>query len=252
MQATLIFYMSTSRGERKILGNLLINTFVLILSSDFAAKRQQVAKTSEQLSRQQLFAQHDAKNLAQFISLLDEQIRQVRDDQDRLALFDHIHNSMPVVVERARRLHPRSMASRDSDDVVNLELHAWMKNLSSALGLKIFVHGDDVEYHGAEKPLYEALKNVLENFQQHTTAPHSIDVQLMREQDNIMFRILAEKPDNLQLPPAERMFEPFYSTSKSGMGLGLYLARSALAEISGTIHLVTENNHYGFLISVRQ
>jgi signal transduction histidine kinase len=249
MQTILNFYPASSRGEQRILCDLLINTYMLIISSDFSARRRQISKTTEQLSRQQLFAQHDAKNLAQFITLLDEQLAQSDRDSDKLQLLDHIKTSMPVVVERARRLNPKSAMTDHDLGKASLELSRWLSNLARALNIQLEVQGD-VRYVGPEQALYEAMKNVLENFRQHTSHNPIVHARLEHDHGNLSILILSDKSEDMQLPPVERMFEPFFTTSKSGMGLGLYLARTALAKLSADIHFHTTEGQYGFLIHI--
>ncbi|CAN8139190.1 hypothetical protein THIOSC15_1300008 [uncultured Thiomicrorhabdus sp.] len=46
------------------------------------------------------------------------------------------------------------------------------------------------------------------------------------------------------------MFEPFWTTSESGLGLGLFLARELLKQVSGEIKFQQGSQHFGFILSL--
>jgi len=251
LKANFVFFRPAVRGEKKILTDLVIQTFVLIVSSDFSVKRQQVLEIRERLSRQQLFGQHDANNLVQFLTLLNEQLDLAVSDSDRLSLFQRIKPMMPVVMVRADRFKRDTQTQIRAADSMDIQLRAWLVKLAAALDIPVEIAGDTT-YHGKEAPLTEALKNILENFKQHQQLSVPVQIQLTQLAETIEIRILANKPQHFDLPPAERLFEPFYTTSDSGMGLGLYLARLSLNEIGGAIQLLQEAASCGFIIRIQQ
>jgi len=249
LKAALTFYRLVARGEKKLLTDLLIQTFVLILSSNLTSKQQQVRNTRERISRMQLFGQHDLKNLVQFLTLFHEQLELSDTDQKKLSLFDRIKAQMPVVINRAERVNPNRVGQ--TDNIRKVDLDDTLTQLAKAHGLTLTIKGS-ATYEGSVRHIREALNNVLENFRQHHDVATDIYANIEQSPQDISISIYTNKPDDLELLPASRMFEPFFTTSKSGMGLGLYLARLALSEINSTIKLLQEDDCYGFQINLSQ
>ncbi len=47
---------------------------------------------------------------------------------------------------------------------------------------------------------------------------------------------------------SERLFEPFWTTSQSGMGLGLFLTRELLQKVGGTVAFYQTEDTLGFKV----
>jgi len=89
----------------------------------------------------------------------------------------------------------------------------------------------------AEPPLRRAIVNVLQNAIQHAPADSVIDIRLAADpEDPRLWRIeIGDRGPGI--PPARReaVFEMFVTTRPEGTGLGLFMARAAVAHCGGTI-----------------
>jgi two-component system sensor histidine kinase PilS (NtrC family) len=80
--------------------------------------------------------------------------------------------------------------------------------------------------------LEQILWNLLRNAWRYCTRqPGSIRVRLSALADRVDIDIINDGP-GIPAETRTRLFEPFYTTSKQGTGLGLYIARD-LAEVNG-------------------
>jgi signal transduction histidine kinase len=88
----------------------------------------------------------------------------------------------------------------------------------------------------SEPPLRRAIINVLQNAIQHAPAESTIDIQIsdMGNPRNWTLDICDRGPG---IPPGmrEAVFEMFITTRPEGTGLGLFMARAAIANTGGTI-----------------
>ncbi len=86
-----------------------------------------------------------------------------------------------------------------------------------------------------------ALKNVIENAFNFANTVSTVDVTIEKENSIITVSVTNEGP-TIPSDIVERIFEPYFTTSKSGSGLGLYLSRTVLNSIGGEVKLLRSEN----------
>jgi C4-dicarboxylate-specific signal transduction histidine kinase len=91
---------------------------------------------------------------------------------------------------------------------------------------------------GSKIDLQEALLNVLMNAMDalngRVVPDRQIVVRTSRDEDRIRIAV-RDRGAGLVAGTEQRIFEPFFSTKESGMGMGLAVARSLLGHHHGTI-----------------
>lgn len=230
--------------------NLVLQTFFNILEQDMILKEEQVTSTQKRLERYQMFVQHEIKNIAQFINLLSTQVARIEADEDKIRLANRLKNTLPAMAQRAQKtiqtMKDPSLSSANNStfevaEVVNEVVHMY------DLPCKVI---GSAEVTMRRELLLEIFKNVLGNFRDHS-AGNDLTVYVA---DNAQPNIVEVQIQNRNVPGVmlqpERMFEPFWTTSESGLGLGLFLARELLKQIAGEIKFQQTSQHFGFVISV--
>jgi len=241
MQFDLTIWLPRYYGERSGSLDLIVLTFIQILKQDVEHKQAEILQSQKRLERYQLFVQHEIKNIAQFIQLLSEQVVQLDQDADKIRLLDRLKNTMPVMAQRASNTLQK----------MQQPLHEFYGSeevgLESVIEEVLFMYELDADLSGkaqvmmARPVLLEVFKNILGNYRDHdlTDQQITISIESSDEQSTIVVieSVLAVKNSVLN---SERLFEPFWTTSESGMGLGLFLTRELLKQVGSEI----EFSHY--------
>jgi C4-dicarboxylate-specific signal transduction histidine kinase len=95
------------------------------------------------------------------------------------------------------------------------------------------------------------FKNILGNYRDHPIGDCPLRIEINENNEGVQVRInscLQKEDARLK---SERMFEPFWTTSKSGMGLGLFLTRELLKQVGGEIGFEQHEKKMSFKITLR-
>ncbi|BBP46725.1 hypothetical protein THMIRHAS_20980 [Thiosulfatimonas sediminis] len=230
--------------------NLVLQTFFNILEQDILLKEQQVTSTQKRLERYQMFVQHEIKNIAQFISLLSTQVERIESDEDKIRLVARLKKTLPTMAERAQKtIQTMKDPSLSKEKQTTFDVTEVLKEVVQMFDLPCKVLGS-AEVVMRRELLLEVFKNVLGNFRDHNVGNElTIYVADNAQPNKVEIQIQNRNIPGLMLHP-ERMFEPFWTTSASGLGLGLFLARELLKQVAGEIKFHQTSQHFGFVISV--
>ncbi|MDX1347184.1 MAG: ATP-binding protein [Thiomicrorhabdus chilensis] len=236
MRFELQFDLPRYRGERSSWLSLIVTTFSQILQQDLDHKHAEILASQKRLERYQMFVQHEVKNIAQFIQLLSEQVERIDHDQDKLKLFNRLQSTLPVMAVRANNTiqqMKQPLQEFFADDSVDLNILIeevlYMYQLQADLTGRASVRI-------ARPVLLEVFKNLLGNYRDHPggDCQLSIEVESLGE-EGALVRIQSCLDGSLEPLKSERLFEPFWTTSESGMGLGLFLTRELLKQVGSEI-----------------
>lgn len=235
------FYSKTAlKGEKRYFANLLKRAFIQLVEQNIQTKINQVLNTQAGLQRTQIFQQHDLKNLIQFIALLKAQVNKSQTPQQAERLINSLKLSLPSVQQRAERLLHKASMPTDTMPTDQTPLASLLDHLAKPLFIPYQIDGDaNVPY--SEGQLSEALYNLIANFRDHNPSQNPVNIEI--KQDNEYIKIRFEQLANPEKQPqlacnATRLFEPFWTSSESGMGLGLYIARKTLRQLGGDVNFI--------------
>lgn len=246
MSLDIVLQLSRQTARNGSLANLVLETFFSILERDVILKEDQVSSTQKRLERYQLFVQHEIKNIAQFIDLLSSQVAKIDKDEDKIRLAERLKKTLPVMADRAQKtIQSMKNPSFSHDEIMAFSLKEAVQEVVQMYSLNCKVLGE-AEVILNRDLLIEVLKNVLGNFRDHNVDSElTIYLSANPQPNKVEIQIHSRKIPGVVLQP-ERMFEPFWTTSESGLGLGLFLARELLKKIDGEIHFQQSSQHFGF------
>jgi len=253
MRFDILLFITRDAAQQESLFELVTTTFLNILEQNLVLKQAEILTSQKRLERYQLFVQHEIKNIAQFIQLLSEQVQTVKEDEAKVMLVNRLSTTIPVMEQRARKTieHMQQPLSEFYEGHV-ISINEIVRSIVDMYGLQAYIEGD-VSTNLPRQVLTEVFKNILGNFRDHPSSEKPLQISVMQSlhEQTIQINIISEKLDSKELQ-AERMFEPFWTTSESGMGLGLFLSRELLKQLDGEIkfHQGTEDNEFGFLIEI--
>jgi len=252
MRFEIVLYVTRDANQKDSLTGLVVKTFINILEQNLVLKQAEILTSQKRLERYQLFVQHEIKNIAQFIQLLAEQIESLQDEKSKLKLIERLSTSLPIMAQRARKTvdHMQQPLTEFYEgniytfkDLINdvLEMYSLHANIEGNVSTKL-----------PRQVLLEILKNILGNFREHPASDLPIQISINQDfiKKIIKVNIHSHKVNDEEFL-SERMFEPFWTTSESGMGLGLFLSRELLKQLDGTIDFYqNENNEFGFILEL--
>jgi len=243
-----------SKGtEAKLKLKVIAETYKQILQTNVTLKQMQLLAAQNQLQRYQLYVQHDLKNLVQSISLLSQQLENLPETQAN-NYIKHLKGVLPKLDQQAQSLlKPIKVTTTNSSQPISLK--SLLETEIQKLKLPYqFENDEDVKLKLPASALQQIFQNVLGNYIDHPIAHQSllkIEIQTLETQAEIQFTTL--KSPALQLEhnfDTLRMFETFWTSSESGMGLGLFLAREMLKKNGGSIAFWDSSQAYGFTIKL--
>lgn len=251
MKLAMRFYRHEGRGEQRYFEEGLIETLMLLLRTDMLIKAGATDATLSQMSKLNLFLQHDMKNIAQFIQLMGDQLASVPAGKEHKVL-DYLRLATPLIRHRADRIvRTLTLGAAPADPQRPVALRPLLVQLCELYGLAHAIEGDaDVELGG--NSLETVLDNILKNYQDLGLRDNLADLVLQiavatRDQ---MVEVTIRAPAAPRAAALERLFEPFWSSVPTGLGIGLYQARH-LMELQGGALFVSEDAEHTLCFHVR-
>lgn len=251
MKLVVTFHQSR-HGERRYFDEALIETFLLLLRTDMWIKAGATDATFAQMSRLTLFLQHDMKNVAQFIQLVADQLAAVPPGKEQKVL-DYLRMSAPLIRHRADRIvHTLTAGQPACEPLRTLDVAAEIRQLCALHQLECEVNGT-ASVLVPENSLDRALDNILKNYadlkSRDPALQPAIAVAIQTNEEGA--QIIIHGIDCLPVEHMERLFEPFWSSTPEGLGIGLYQARQMLELCGGTLNATRQpGKELAFCISL--
>jgi signal transduction histidine kinase len=236
MAVAVQFYQHEGRGEQRYFEEALIETFMLLLRTDMLVKAGTVDAALTHMSRLNLFMQHDMKNVAQFIQLMADQLESIPEGKEQKVL-DYLRLATPLIRHRADRVvRTLTLGVNPGAPRPPLALAAMLAQLCQLYGLDKQISGDAV-IAGAGEALETVFDNLLKNYQDLAVreAIPALVLEIAITTDARMAEVALQAPAAARVPALERLFEPFWSSTPAGLGIGLYQARQIIESLGGTL-----------------
>ncbi|MFL6658178.1 MAG: ATP-binding protein [Massilia sp.] len=243
MRLHLSFFRHEGRGERRYFEETLIETFMLLLRMDMLIKSSSTDAALSHMARMNLFLQHDMKNIAQFIQLMSDQLATVAPGREHKVL-DYLRLASPLIRHRADRIvRALTVGALAAEQRAPVALRPLLAQVCGLYGLRYQLDGDAEVAFGADA-LETVLDNIVKNY--HDLAARAGAVAPMLElaisEQAAEVEITLRAP-GAPLPPAlERLFEPFWSSSPEGLGIGLYQARHVMEAQGGSLFVTQDQD----------
>jgi signal transduction histidine kinase len=235
MRLAIRLYQEGLRGERRYFNETLIETFLLLLRTDMWIKAGATNATFAQMAKLNLFLQHDMKNIAQFIQLMTDQLASVPAGREAQVLA-HLRSAVPLMRDRADRVVRTLVAgSTGAERTKTLQLRDKLEQLCRLHNLDHVIAGS-ATLQAMESALDNALDNILKNYADlgaRNGVRPLVSIEISTASPVVEIRIHAANvpaPDTI-----ERLFEPFWSSDASGLGIGLYQARQLIENSGGSL-----------------
>jgi two-component system sensor histidine kinase CpxA len=174
-------------------------------------------------------------------------------DDELLTQVDTNVKKLSALVGEITAFHQSWSAVENSEPLARVELRALIEQSirecaieASSRSIQVTLQAEPVELADARPDLIgRVIENVLRNAIRHSEAGSRIEVSLTSEAGNAVVRVRDFGP-GVSEDLLERIFDPFYSTEHSGLGLGLSIARRGVQWHGGSLR--AENASPGLVL----
>jgi signal transduction histidine kinase len=196
---------------------------------------------------------HEIRNPLNFINLSIDHLRAAfapKDEPSR-AQFTHILTTIKDELARLNRLvtdflsygRPAKLKIREIDARTLIEEVRDLVNTQAeqqGVHISIVQNGDrETKLYGDTEQIKTCFSNLMINAIQAMPNGGSLDVSLRPENSHLEIKF-ADTGSGIAPEAMEQIFEPYYSTKETGIGLGLPLTKKIIEEHGGQIDVVSE------------
>ncbi|WP_321532699.1 XrtA/PEP-CTERM system histidine kinase PrsK [uncultured Desulfuromonas sp.] len=191
------------------------------------------------IGRVSTFVIHDLKNLVSSLALVVDNARDYIDDAEfRADMFETLDNTVEnmnrLIVRLQNVKHQPTLEFADTD-LLALAQRAVERSGHSAVqvgGSEVMVRADSAEVD-------KVLLNLLHNAREASTDQAPIEVEV-GQNEQAFIRVTDHGAGMSEAFIRQRLFKPFETTKKKGMGIGLYQCRQVIEGHGGRIEVQSQ------------
>jgi nitrogen fixation/metabolism regulation signal transduction histidine kinase len=223
------------------------NQFYLVVLQDIG----QALREKELSSWQQLIKVigHEVRNSLTPIYSLSNALADTHKSDDAT------HQALMVIANRSKSLQEFVNNTTKLSDIAqpqpsNIELHQLLHDCCSLIGIFDYSINSEINSNSvnADKAqLEQVLINLLKNAQESTEKQESIQISINQSEDGI---IIAISDQGVGIYESNNLFTPFYTTKKTGSGIGLPLSKKIIEPHNGRIWVKNNKSGQGVTASV--
>ncbi len=187
---------------------------------------------------------HEVRNPLTSLKMMAQVLRRRHDDEEEtvqlidpmLSEVDRIEQLVKSILDWSRppSLHP---VTTDINDLVSEVLHL-ARPLFSKSGIEIRWKPGVVQTVSADRSgLKQVLWNLLKNAQHASSPADTVEIVTRMSDENGVQVIIRDQGTGIEAKDREKIFEPFYTTRKQGLGLGLTICRRIIEQHGGSLTL---------------
>jgi signal transduction histidine kinase len=231
-----------SRGEQYYLNMIVLEILFFLVEMDALLRIKVIHETFYKFSKLQTFILHDAKNIAQFIEFLSYNVRHLETAERQERFISYLKETLPAQSRRGAAiisfLQMEEGADVETTDKSTIDIRVLLENLTKHYRLNCAIKGEG-SIVAEEYKVISILDNVLRNIYDKS----------LSEPDLTCHLDIAAAGDNLRIVIADtgspvkdntRLFEPFYSTKREGLGIGLFQAKNIANAMNGDIRFLPQ------------
>lgn len=222
---------------------MLILQFQLVEEWSVRAKWEAVHKFSG-------FYLHDLKNLASSLSMVAQNAEQYSNDPDfQASAMRTVRNTSQRIIDLMAKLtHESQDLDKDRGrKIQTIDMNVLIKDtLETLQGTEcraMFHSGKNIPSLQLKiDPIKQVLLNVILNARQAMDGKGTIDITTAYDGHHVRVEIMDTGPG---IPAArlEYLFQPFKSSKKNGLGVGLFHCKQMVEDNHGKIHLESQEGH---------
>jgi signal transduction histidine kinase len=239
------------RGYQKYIYMIIFETLFVLIERDILMKIQVANEALYNFSKLQAFLLNDVKNVTQFIKGLIYNIDRIKGPEREHRFIEYLKESTPALSVRTDNiLSTLEIGSEQYEEGEEQEVDIvhLLKNLFAMYGMKCEATGRGTISTQKHK-MVTVFDNVIKNIREKSAREPGIECfAFVREETGIITVIIYDTGSPIK--NIERMFEPFYTTKESGLGIGLFQARHIVKKLGGNMIVANTDRGVEFTVSL--
>jgi two-component system sensor histidine kinase HydH len=182
---------------------------------------------------------HDLKNpltiIQTYSEMLTPQILSKLDSRDKEKWF-RIQNSildMRRIIEDVLDFARTTEIKKQSSSILSI-LNLAMNHVRTSYGIVINLPENDVMFNCDSRKIEGVISNLINNSVQALDGQGEINIKVDSDIDSVTIKIMDSGP-GVSDENMNKIFEPMFTTKKTGTGLGLVICKSIVEQHGGTI-----------------
>ena len=233
------------KGEIKYIYVLILETLFLLIKTDLLIKIKTLNDTFTNIAKLQTFIQHDIKNIAQFVQTLSFNLQNITDNKDEQRLVSYLRESSSGLLLRANKIISSLGIEPDKESERKIDIKKSLESLVKSYNLSCSIKGNASVY-GTESRILLIFDNLFKNMYDKSLRENiECFIEISKDDDNVITRIF---DTGSEIKNIEKIFEPFYTSKSSGLGIGLYQVKNTVTRMGGKIN--AENTGRGVRFSI--
>ncbi len=222
---------------------MLLVQFQLLEERNVTAKWEAVHKFSG-------FYLHDLKNLTSSLSMVVQNADQYGDDPEFQAsamrtvrtTTQRMMDLMAKLANQSKGLEAKTEQNVQPVDM-NMLIRETLESLNGAGCRPSFQAGSGLPLLPLQvEPIKQVLLNVILNARQAMNNKGGIDISTELDGYDLKVKIVDTGP-GIPMDRLENLFQPFTSSKKTGLGVGLFQCKQMVEDNHGKIHIESEEGH---------
>jgi signal transduction histidine kinase len=231
------FIPKSASGENRYINSIVFQTILILIETDILIKIKAINEAFYNFSKLQTFIIHDVKNIAQFAQTLSYNLEHTDNPERESKLINILKKSVPFLSLRANKILDMLGTGKEKgypdSQKIEIDIKDLIETLVSMYKLPYEIHGNAsifMEEYLISAIFSNILKNVYDKSLQENNVKSVITISNTGTHVKIIFY---DTGSHIEL--IERIFEPFYTTKKDGLGIGLFQAKSMALSVGGEI-----------------
>lgn len=239
------------RGYQRYIYMIIFETLFLLIEMDILMKIKVANEALYNFSRLQAFLLHDVKNVTQFIKGLLYNITRITGGEREHRFIEYLKESAPALAVRTDKILATLEIGSDKEDDADrqeIDVARLTKDLFALYDIRGEATGMGTVYTQKHK-LVTIFDNIVKNIREKSTVEPGIQCfAYVRENEGTVTAIIYDTGSPIK--DIERMFEPFYTTKKSGLGIGLFQAKHVVRKLGGTMTVANTERGVEFTVKL--
>ena len=231
-----------SRGEQHYLNLIVLEILFFLIEMDVLIKIKIINETFYKFSQLQTFILHDAKNLAQFIEFLTYNVHHLDTVERQERFISYLKETLPAQSRRGATiiglLEMKKETDVEASDKSHIDLKVLIENLARNYKLDYMITGEG-SIIAEEYKIVSIFDNILKNVYEKSLEERDITCTIEITADEKNVRIIISDSGS-PIEEKARLFEPFFSTKKGGLGVGLFQVENIVHAMKGDIHVLSQ------------
>jgi PAS domain S-box-containing protein len=205
---------------------------------------------------------HEVRNpLNAILAVTEAMVLELGQNQDFVTYLQHINTQvkrlstlMKDLLDLGKPIRTSSMQRESVVSICEAGIHLWMQSTPKQSQDVVF-HPDrsdeELFVNANSDKLQQVIFNLLENAAQHIQNGEKIELKILRLGPNTAAIRVIDRGVGIPDENLTKVFEPFFTTTKGGIGLGLSIVRNIVEQHNGDVDVWNTDPPPGCTVEIR-